>query len=94
MKMNPDIACPLSCALVGLLQTCVDAKCIKNKTLADLLCLSPDTVHTNFRRIAEALGTHDRFEAIYIAYENGWIRFAPPPPPPQPAAENQPAETS
>jgi hypothetical protein len=78
-KLNTNAACPLSPALVGLLQACVDARCIRNQTLADHLCLSPDTVHTNFRRIAEALGTHDRFEAICMAYENGWIRFAPPP---------------
>lgn len=79
--MTPDTkaACPLSPALILLLQACVDARCIRNKTLADRLCLSPQTVHSNFRRIAEALGTHDRFEAICIAYENGWIRFAPPP---------------
>ncbi len=80
--MTPDAkaACPLSPALLALLQACVDARCIRNKTLADRLCLSPDTVHTNFRRIAEALGTHDRFEAIYIAYEHGWIRFPTPSP--------------
>ena len=78
--MKPKNTCPLSPALIDLLQACVDARCIKDKMLAERLCLSPQTVHTNFRRVAEALGTHDRFEAIYIAYENGWIRFAPPPP--------------
>ena len=77
--MNPKNTCPLSPALIDLLQACVDAGCTKDKTLAEHLCLSHQTVHTSFRRIADALGTHDRFEAIYIAYENGWIRFAPPP---------------
>gem|GEM_PF-550676 len=77
--MDPNTACPLSPALVLLLQACIDARCIRSQTLADHLCQSLDTVHTNFRRIADALGTHDRFEAICMAYENGWIRFAPPP---------------
>ena len=80
MKLDPNTVCPLSPALVLLLQACIDARCIRNQTLADHLCQSPDTVHTNFRRIADALGTHDRFEAICMAHENGWIRFAPPPP--------------
>lgn len=80
MKLDPEPACPLSPALVELLQACVDARCIRDKTLAERLCLSPQTVHTNFRRIADALATHDRFEAIIVAYEKGWIRFAPPPP--------------
>ena len=75
--MKPKNTCPLSPALISLLQACVDARCIRNQTLADHLCQSADTVHTNFRRIAGVLGTHDRFEAICMAYENGWIRFAP-----------------
>jgi len=78
--MTPDtkIACPLSPALVFLLQSCFDARSTHDKKLAEHLCLSPATVHTEFKLIAQRLDTHDRFEAILIALEKGWIRFAPP----------------
>lgn len=72
--------CWLSPALVCLLQTCLDARTLKDKQLAKRLCLSPETVHTEFKRIAQILNTHDRFEAVMLAWEKGWIIYVPPPP--------------
>lgn len=79
--MTPDTenACPLSPCLLGLLQLCVDLKSTKDRKLAEHLCLSPETVKTEFKRIGQVLDTHDRFEAIMMAWENGWIRLSPPP---------------
>lgn len=81
MKPDPKTACPLSPALVLLLQSCLDARSTHDKRLAEHLCLSPETVHTEFKLIAQRLDTHDRFEAVLIALERGWITlaFAPPP---------------
>jgi DNA-binding NarL/FixJ family response regulator len=72
--------CALSPALVVLLQACLDARTLKDKALAERLCLSPETIHTEFKRIAQVLGTHDRFGAVLLAWDRGWIRYAPPPP--------------
>lgn len=76
-KINANPCC-LSPALVCLLQTCLDAHTLKDKALAKRLCLSPETVHTEFKRIAQTLGTHDRFEAVLLAWDKGWITHSPP----------------
>ena len=77
-KTNANLCC-LSPALVCLLQTCLDAHSLADKELARRLCLSPETVHTEFKRIAQTLGTHDRFEAVLPAWDKGWITHSPPP---------------
>jgi len=79
METTPKTACPLSPALVLLLQSCLDARTMHDKKLAERLFLSPETVHTEFKLIAKCLDTHDRFGAVLIALEKGWIRLAPPP---------------
>lgn len=79
MSKTNDKPGPLSPALVCLLQTCLDAHTMTDKELAKRLCLSPETVHTEFKRIAQVLGTHDRFEAILFAWDKGWITYSPPP---------------
>jgi len=81
MSKTNDKPCCLSPALVCLLQTCLDARTLKDKKLAKRLCLSPETVHTEFKRIAQILDTHDRFEAVMLAWEEGWIVYASSPPP-------------
>ena len=67
MKLDPKTACPLSPALVRLLQSCLDGRSTCDKNLAECLFLSPETVHTEFKLIAQRLDTHDRFEAVMIA---------------------------
>lgn len=71
----PLDGCPLPEALRKLLQTCAESGSLLDKVLADRLCLSPQTVHTNFKRINELLGTHERFAAVRMACGNGWISF-------------------
>ena len=68
--------------MLKLLQTCAEAGSLHDDVLAGLLCLSPQTVHTNSKRINELLGTHERFSAVQMACRAGWIpllHFAPPP---------------
>ena len=79
-KPNTNHACPLSPALVLLLQSCLNSRSTCDKKLAERLFLSHETVHTEFRLIAQCLDTHDRFEAVMIALEKGWITFIPTPP--------------
>lgn len=77
----PD-ECPLPDALLKLLRTCAESGSLRDQILADRLCQSPETVHTNFKRINELLGTHERFAAVQLACRKGWIpliHFAPPP---------------
>lgn len=73
--MTPDTkaACPLSPALVLLLQACLNGRSTCDKKLAERLFLSPETVHTQFKLIGQCLDTHNRFESILIALEKGWV---------------------
>ena len=80
-KPNTNHARPLSPALVLLLQSCLNSRSTCDKKLAVRLFLSPQTVHTEFKLIAQRLDTHDRFEAVMIALERGWSRSSPRPPP-------------
>ena len=75
-KPNTIHASPLSPALVLLLQSCLDCRSTCDKKLAVRLFLSPETVHTEFKLIAQRLNTHDRFEVVLIALEKGWISLA------------------
>lgn len=78
----PD-GCPLPEALRNLLQACAESGSLRDNVLAGRLCLSPQTVHTNFKRINALLGTHERFAAVRMACAKGWIssiHFAPAPP--------------
>ena len=70
----------LSPALVLLLQSCIELKTTQDKKLAERLCLSPETIRTEFKRIATILHTHDRIEAGMKACENGWISLPLTPP--------------
>ncbi len=76
--MKSESSWPLTPALILLLQACVDVRSTQDKKLAQHLCLSPETIRTEFKRIAESLGTHDRFEAVLLAWEKNWIRLPPP----------------
>ena len=74
--------CPLPEALRTLLHACAESGSLRDDVLAERLCLSPQTVHTNFKRINILLGTHERFAAVQIACREGWIpllHFAPAP---------------
>ncbi len=78
--------CPLPDALLSLLRACAESGSLHDKALAERLCQSPETVHTNFKRINELLGTHERFAAVRMACREGWISpfdFMPAPPPPR-----------
>ena len=84
---DPLDRCPLPEALRSLLCACAESGSLRDDVLAEHLFQSPQTVHTNFRRINELLGTHERFAAVRMACGKGWIsslHFAPAPSAPPP----------
>ena len=66
-------SCPLTPALKTLLETAVTLRTTNNKTLADHLCVSEETVKSSFRRIGQLLETHSRSEALLQALLSGWV---------------------
>ncbi|WP_395090048.1 LuxR C-terminal-related transcriptional regulator [Armatimonas sp.] len=69
--------CPLTPALKTLLETAVVLRTTNNKTLADYLCVSEETVKSGFRRIGQQLETHSRSEALLHALLSGWVMANP-----------------
>lgn len=65
--------CPLTPALKTLLETAITLRTTNNKTLADYLCVSEETVKSGFRRIGQQLETHSRSEALLHALLSGWV---------------------
>lgn len=66
--------CPLTPALVELLQTCVRHGSATG-SLAMILHRAPSTVDTEFKRINQILGTHSRTDAVVYALRRGWVRL-------------------
>lgn len=73
VRHTPSENCPLTPALKALLEATVSLGTTNNRTLADHLYRSEETVKSNFRRISMLLGTHNRAEAVLIALSRGWI---------------------
>ena len=69
---------PLTPALRTLLETAISLRTTNNRTLAEALICSEETVKSGFRRISLLLDTHSRAEALLCALLNGWIRLPPP----------------
>lgn len=68
--------CPLTPALVRLLQSCVDLCTADTKTLARYLRVSPKTINTEFQRICSLLNVPSRTAALLTALSEGWIAFS------------------
>ncbi|WP_395138133.1 hypothetical protein [Armatimonas sp.] len=66
-------SCPLTPALKTLLETAVALRTTNNKTLAEYLCVSEETVKSGFRRIGQQLETHSRSETLLHALLSGWV---------------------
>ena len=73
MQMNNNASESLTPALLLLLQTSVSANTANADELADLLCLSPHTIQTEYKRICQLLKVHSRTAAILVALKHGWI---------------------
>ena len=65
--------CPLTPALRHLLETSLYLGTTNNKTLADYLYCSEETIKSGFRRISVTLETHSRTETLLKAMSCGWI---------------------
>ncbi len=75
MKLHNE--CPLTPALLHLLQTSVDASTTNAKRLAQLLCRSPATIRTEFQRICEVMEVDSRPAAWLVGLRAGWISLDP-----------------
>lgn len=71
MKRKTD--CPLTPALLRLLEACVILKTTNTQDLATHLYLSPATIRTEFQRILAVLNVHCRYAALIMAEEKGWL---------------------
>jgi DNA-binding CsgD family transcriptional regulator len=71
--MPPTLPCPLCSAALRLLQACVATGTTDTATLAKHLFLSPHTIRSTFYRIHLCLDVHDRYAALKMATDNGWI---------------------
>ena len=72
MQKVPE-GCPLTPALVELLQTACDLNTVNQRRLADALVKSPRTIDTMFTRIREALAVDSATTALLISVRQGWI---------------------
>ena len=72
-SMSAGNNCPLSPALLRLLQTSVDNDTTDAKILAALLGISPATVRVEFQRIFALIGVDNRSGANTVAIRNGWV---------------------
>lgn len=64
---------PLPHHLAELLRTCRELNTTETKALAQRLSLSTATINVYFQRIAEALGTTDRFSSVQQAFRLGLL---------------------
>ena len=65
--------CPLTPALLRLLETCVVLKTTDAKIIAAHLFVTPTTVRTSFQRILNILDVNCRYAALRKAEEEGWL---------------------
>lgn len=65
--------CPLSSAMVELLQTAADHSTVRDMELAERLLVTPNAVHTQFCRICSRLGVRNRAAAVLVAVQHGWV---------------------
>ena len=65
--------CPLTPALLELLQTACDLNTLNQRCLAAALCKSPSTIDTMLTRIRETLEVGSATTALLISVRRGWI---------------------
>ena len=70
---NDPLKCPLSPALITLLQTSLDIGSTSSRPLAAMLSISYHTVRTEFATILLLMKVRTRHAALMIAWRNGWI---------------------
>lgn len=71
--MNATKESPLTPALCEVLETCIRLKTTNAKIVAAGLNRSPATVRTEFQRILAIMNVHNRYAALKIAEDKGWI---------------------
>ena len=84
--------CPLTPALLQLLQESVNLGTTDATVIAKILVKSPATVRTEFQQVCVLLNVHTRLAAILIALRHKWIWLGParrnPPTPVHPSSPN------
>ncbi len=74
--------CPLTPALLEVLQACAHLCDVSTADIAARLYRSKNTIRTEFRRILKLVGVHSRTAALCLAFRQGWVtldraEFAP-----------------
>ncbi len=64
--------CPLSSCLLRLLQCAAEIGTCTKK-IAKALSLTRDTVNTYWKRIKHYLGVEERYQAVELARQSGWL---------------------
>jgi DNA-binding NarL/FixJ family response regulator len=73
MSVENTNCCPLTPALLEVLQTAVHLRTTHTGRLATALNRAPNTIRSEYYRICQILSTHSRSEAVLVALANGWI---------------------
>jgi DNA-binding NarL/FixJ family response regulator len=76
-QKNTNNTCPLTLCEREILQIARDNGTIKDQPIAELLSKAPKTVEHHFENIRQKLGVIERYKAICIAEEAGWIALKP-----------------
>lgn len=69
-----NIPCPLTPALLELLQVCVELESVNTEKLAEHLNLAPSSIASRFKRINVLMDAHSREEVLLKAIRLGWIQ--------------------
>jgi len=75
--VNPDDPCPLTPALLALLQAAIDHETTDSEHLAEILCSTPKAIGTKWERAIATLGVHNRGGAIARVLRHGWVTPSP-----------------
>ena len=70
---NAELICPLTKAEIEVLQTARDNATTKDPLIAEILVKSPSTVENQWKDIKQKLSVYERYAAICLAEDNGWI---------------------
>jgi DNA-binding CsgD family transcriptional regulator len=72
--MKPS-ECHLCLYLLELVRCAVENNTARSKILAEILCLTPRTVDTYWKRIVDALQVKGRYQAMELVQRNGWLEM-------------------
>lgn len=75
MEANENVL--LTPALKELLQASVNADTKNAEELAQILCRSPHTIQTEYKRVCQLLNVHSHTAAVLVALKRGLVTLPP-----------------